>query len=116
MLGVPPPQRRTRRRFRCSARLRSGTPSPASLREQTSALLAVAGGAAALGEAPMVNENTILADRNLIDLIERLDVVRELHEQADTADALRRVQTLVGDALRQATDFLVELRRQQLGI
>ena len=60
--------------------------------------------------------NNILADRILVDLIQQLDVVRELHEQADTSDALQRVQTLVDDALRQATDFLFELRRKQLGI
>ena len=76
----------------------------------------IAGGAASLGEAHMANESTILADRTLADLIERLDVVRELHEQADTTDALLRAQTLVDDALRQATNFLFELRRQQLGI
>ena len=60
--------------------------------------------------------NNILADRDLVDLIQQLDVVRELHEQADTSDALQRVQTLVDDALRQATNFLFELRRQRLGI
>ena len=63
--------------------------------------------------------NDILADRSLVDLIERLDAVlelRELCEQADTADALQHVQTLVDDTLRQAADFLFELRRKQLGI
>ena len=60
--------------------------------------------------------NNILADRALTDLIERLDAVRELHERADTSDALQRAQTLVDDALRQATNFLFELRRQRLGI
>ena len=60
--------------------------------------------------------NNILADRILVDLIQQLDTIRELHEQADTSDALQRVQTLVDDALRQATDFLFELRRKQLGI
>ena len=60
--------------------------------------------------------NNILVDRSLVDLIERLDAVRELHEQADTTDALQRMQTLVDDALRQATNFLFELRRQRLGI
>jgi len=60
--------------------------------------------------------NNILVDRSLVDLIERLDAVRELHEQADTTDALQRMQTLVDDALRQATNFLFELRRKQLGI
>ena len=64
----------------------------------------------------MANENTILADRALVDLINQLDVVRALHEQADTADALQRTQPLVDDALRQATNFLFELRRKQLGI
>ena len=48
--------------------------------------------------------------------IQQLDAVRELHERADTTDALWRAQTLVDDALRQATDFLFELRRKQLGI
>jgi len=60
--------------------------------------------------------NNILADRILVDLIQQLDVVRELHEQADNADALLHAQTLVDDALRQATNFLFELRRKQLGI
>jgi hypothetical protein len=60
--------------------------------------------------------NNILADRVLDDLIQRLDAVRELHERADTTDALWRAQTLVDDALRQATNFLFELRRQRLGI
>ena len=60
--------------------------------------------------------NNIRADRILVDLIQQLDTIRELHEQADTSDALQRVQTLVDDALRQATDFLFELRRKQLGI
>ena len=60
--------------------------------------------------------NNILADRDLVDLIQQLDVVRELDEQADSADALLHAQTLVDDALRQATDFLFELRRKQLGI
>jgi len=60
--------------------------------------------------------NNILADRTLDDLVRWLDAVRDLHEQADTADALQRTQTLVDDALRQATDFLFELRRKQLGI
>jgi hypothetical protein len=49
-------------------------------------------------------------------LIQQLDAVRELHEQANTADALLHAQTLVDDALRQATNFLFELRRKQLGI
>jgi len=60
--------------------------------------------------------NNILADRILVDLIQQLDVVRELDEQADSADALLHAQTLVDDALRQATNFLFELRRKQLGI
>jgi hypothetical protein len=60
--------------------------------------------------------NNILADRILVDLIQQLDAVRELHEQANTADALLHAQTLVDDALRQATNFLFELRRKQLGI
>jgi hypothetical protein len=60
--------------------------------------------------------NNILADRDLVDLIQQLDVVRELDEQADSADALLHAQTLVDDALRQATNFLFELRRKQLGI
>ena len=60
--------------------------------------------------------NNIRADRILVDLIQQLDAVRELHERADTTDALWRAQTLVDDALRQATDFLFELRRKQLGI
>jgi hypothetical protein len=60
--------------------------------------------------------NNILADRILTDLIQQLDAVRDLLEQADTADALQRVLILVDDALRQATNFLFELRRQRLGI
>ena len=60
--------------------------------------------------------NNILTDHILVDLIQQLDAVRDLHEQADTADALQRVQILVDDALRQATNFLFELRRKQLGI
>ena len=60
--------------------------------------------------------NNVLTDRILVDLIQQLDAVRDLHEQADTADALQRVQILVDDALRQATNFLFELRRKQLGI
>jgi hypothetical protein len=64
----------------------------------------------------MANESTILTDRVLADLIQQLDAVRDLHEQVDTADALQRAQTLVDDALRQATNFLFELRRKQLGI
>jgi len=60
--------------------------------------------------------NNVLTDRILVDLIQQLDVVRELHEQADTTDALQRMQILVDDALRQVTNFLFELRRKQLGI
>jgi hypothetical protein len=60
--------------------------------------------------------NNILADRILVDLIQQLDAVRDLHKQADTTDALQRVQVLVDDALRQVTHFLFELRRQRLGI
>jgi hypothetical protein len=60
--------------------------------------------------------NNVLADRILTDLIQQLDAVRDLLEQADTADALQRVLILVDDALRQATNFLFELRRKQLGI
>ncbi|HVI65236.1 MAG TPA: hypothetical protein VM910_22035 [Bradyrhizobium sp.] len=60
--------------------------------------------------------NNILTDHILVDLIQQLDAVRDLHEQADTADALQRAQTLVDDALRQVTNFLFELRRKQLGI
>jgi|SRR6516164_8665214 ABC-type lipoprotein export system ATPase subunit len=57
--------------------------------------------------------NNILADHILI---RQFDAVRKLYEQADTADALQRVQILVDDALRQVTNFLFELRRERLGI
>jgi len=60
--------------------------------------------------------NNILTDCILVDLIQQLDAVRELHERVDTTDALQRAQTLVDDALRQATNFLFELRRQRMGI
>jgi predicted deacylase len=68
------------------------------------------------GEQARQARNNILADRVLADLIQQLDAVCELHAQADTADALQRAQTLVDDALRQAANFLFELRRRRLGI
>jgi hypothetical protein len=58
----------------------------------------------------------ILADRALDDMVRRLDAVRDLHEQANTSNALQEMRFLVGDALRQVADFLFELRRRQQGI
>jgi len=55
--------------------------------------------------------NNILRARILLDWVERLDAARILHEAAD-----RSVHTdiLVGNALREVTDFIAELREEQL--
>src|SRR5262245_36866244 len=106
--GWHPPERAPVRSRRHSA-ANSRTRSP-----QSELITASPSGGAFAVRGPAMNDR--LADRSLVDLIERLDAVRELHEQADTADALQRAQTLVDDALRQATNFLFELRRKQLGI
>ena len=53
--------------------------------------------------------NVILADRILLDLIERLDRVREDHERAGDHE-LAGLRVLVGNALRAARDHLVDLR------
>jgi hypothetical protein len=53
--------------------------------------------------------NGILRDRILLDLIERLDRVRENHEQAGDHE-LAGLRTLVDNALRTASDFLVQVR------
>lgn len=53
--------------------------------------------------------NVILADRILLDLIERLDRVREDHERADDYE-LAGLRMLIDNALRAARDHLVDLR------
>jgi len=52
----------------------------------------------------------IVADRALLDLIDRFEEVRELLETVDAADA---VQFLANDALRPAVEFLVQLREER---
>jgi hypothetical protein len=63
---------------------------------------------AAKSEKP-ITTNAILADRILFDLIERLDRVREDHERAGDHE-LAGLRMLVGNALRTASDFLVQVR------
>ena len=53
--------------------------------------------------------NDIVRDCTLRDLIERLDRVRKDHEQA-YAHELPGLRTLIDNALRAATDYLVALR------
>jgi hypothetical protein len=53
--------------------------------------------------------NVILADRILLDLIERLDRVREDHERAGDHE-LAGLRMLIDNALRAARDHLVDLR------
>jgi hypothetical protein len=53
--------------------------------------------------------NTILEDGVLLDLIERLDRVREDHERADDYE-LAGLRMLIDNALRTASDFLVQVR------
>jgi hypothetical protein len=65
--------------------------------------------------------NDILADHELVDMIQWLDDVRSIHEQAhkhavNDADTMRHLQFLIDDALRESADFLFALRRKQLGI
>jgi hypothetical protein len=57
--------------------------------------------------------NEILHIRVLSDMIERIDDVRDLLEHADTCE-LPRLQTLANNTLREAVDYLVELREQRL--
>ena len=56
--------------------------------------------------------NHILANRTLIDLIERLDRVRDDLEQADDHE-LAGLRVLVDNALRAAVDYLVALREER---
>lgn len=53
--------------------------------------------------------NTILEDGVLLDLIERLDRVREDHERAGDHE-LAGLRMLIDNALRTASDFLVQVR------
>jgi hypothetical protein len=55
----------------------------------------------------------ILADRIVVDLIDRFEEVRGLLEAADAADA-DRARCMANDALRLAVEFLVQLREEQL--
>jgi hypothetical protein len=55
----------------------------------------------------------ILADRVLLDLIERLDRVRDDLEQAPDYE-LPRWRMLADNALRVAADYLLELREQRM--
>jgi hypothetical protein len=63
---------------------------------------------AAKSEKPTTT-NAILADRILFDLIERLDRVRGDLERADSYE-LPRLRALIDNALRTASDFLVQVR------
>jgi len=56
--------------------------------------------------------SSIVADRALVDLIDRFEEVHELLETADAADA-GRVRCLASDALRLAVEFLVQLREER---
>ena len=56
--------------------------------------------------------NDILRDRIELDLIERLDRVRDDLERADSYE-LERLRVLVDNALRTATDYLVQLREKR---
>jgi hypothetical protein len=55
--------------------------------------------------------HVILNERRLLDWVERLDEVRSLHEMADHNV---HIAILVDNALREAADFLVQLREKQL--
>jgi hypothetical protein len=55
--------------------------------------------------------HTILSERALLDLVERLDGVRTLVE---TADPDVHLGVIVDNALRVAADFLAELREEIL--
>jgi hypothetical protein len=55
----------------------------------------------------------IVADRALVDLIDRFEEVRELLETVSADDA-DRVLTLADNALRAATEYLVQLREDRL--
>jgi hypothetical protein len=57
----------------------------------------------------------ILADRVLLDLIERLDDIRGDVERANDYE-LVRFRTLTDNALRAARDYLVQLREERLGL
>ena len=57
--------------------------------------------------------STILRDRVLLDLIERLDRVRGDFERADDYE-LPRFRTLIDNALSAASNYLVEQREQRL--
>jgi hypothetical protein len=57
--------------------------------------------------------NDILRARIELDLIERIDLVRDDLEQAGDHE-LAGLRTLVNNALRAATDYLVELREKRL--
>jgi hypothetical protein len=56
--------------------------------------------------------NRILRDRELLDLIERLDATREILEIADAPEV--HLQVLADNALRAATEYLAELREERL--
>jgi hypothetical protein len=63
----------------------------------------------------------ILAERALDDMVRWLDDVRDIHEQAHAhaardLDTMQNLQFLIDDVLREATEFLFELRCKQLGI
>jgi hypothetical protein len=59
--------------------------------------------------------NDILRDRIELDLIERLDRVRDDHEQAHNHE-LAGLRVLINNALRAAADYLVQLRKERLGL
>jgi hypothetical protein len=63
----------------------------------------------------MRDARSILADRVLLDLIERLDDVRGILEQADGSE-LAHLQVLADNALREAANYLARLREERLGL
>jgi len=62
----------------------------------------------------MTRTSPILADRVLLDLIERLEAVRDILEQNPSETALTHLQVLGDNALREAIDYFVELRAERL--
>jgi hypothetical protein len=58
--------------------------------------------------------NSILADRILIDLIDRLEGVRAALECNLSETMFIRLQILSDNALRGAIEYLVELREERL--
>ena len=59
--------------------------------------------------------NTILEDRIQLDLIERLERVRDILEEMSTSEMVAgHFQVLADNALRAAIDYLVQLREERL--